>query len=88
MKDYERSGVDTRLADAVAEMPFLDIYNPGTYAPLGEMPRLPFRGYYLISPGRYELDGAVFCLHAGAYAPGGGDGYALAPLKGIGARTI
>lgn len=88
LRDYERTGVDTSLADALTEVPLLDVYNPGSFAPLGEMPRLPFRGYYLVAPGRYELDAATFCLHAGAYAPGGGDGYALAPLKGIGANLI
>jgi hypothetical protein len=88
LKDYERTGVDTSIADALTEVPLLDVYNPGSFAPLGEMPRLPFRGYYLVAPGRYELDAAVFCLHAGAYAPGGGDGYALAPLRGIGANLI
>lgn len=82
--DWNQAGIGTGLPDAVTDLSILDDYNPVGYAPMGEMPRLPERGYLLVRPGRYALEAASFCLHAGAFAPGGGDGYALAPLKGMG----
>ncbi len=87
-RDYDMTGIGTSLEDAVTDVAFLDGYNPDRYIPLGEMPRLPGRGYLLVAPGDYQLDAATFCLHAGAFAPGGGDGYALAPLKGMGAELL
>ncbi len=37
---------------------------------------------YLLQPGYYEISVKSFCLKAGTYAPGEGDGYLYAPLKG------
>lgn len=88
LQDYQRTGVDTSLADAQTDFAALDGLNPLTYHPLAEMPWLADRGYLLTAPGAYELDAPTFCLHAGVHGPGGGDGYALAPLRGIAAGLI
>jgi len=85
---YRATGIDTRLNDAVTDVAFLDGYNPVRYVPMGEMPRLPGWGYLLVAPGDYELDAASFCLNSGAFSPGGGDGYVVAPLKGVGAGIL
>lgn len=37
---------------------------------------------YILKPGYYILDVKSFCLKAGTYAPGKGDGYLYAPLAG------
>lgn len=37
---------------------------------------------FVLQPGYYELSIKSFCLKAGTYAPGKGDGYLYAPLKG------
>lgn len=37
---------------------------------------------FVLQPGYYELNIKSFCLQAGTYAPGKGDGYLYAPLKG------
>lgn len=37
---------------------------------------------FVLRPGYYELRVKSFCLQAGTYAPGKGDGYLYAPLKG------
>lgn len=48
---------------------------------LASMPRNP-QGGYILSPGFYEMVARSYCLHAGTHAPGKGDGYLFAPLKG------
>lgn len=86
--DLQASGIGTGLADAATELPILDGFHPRAQAPLHEMPYLAERGYLLVAAGAYEMEAASFCLNAGAYQPGGGDGYSLAPLKGPGANML
>lgn len=87
-REYSKTGISTSLEDALTDIAFLDALNPTEYVSMGEMPRLNGRGYLLTAPGLYQLDAASFCLHAGAYGPGGGDGYAMAPLGGMGADVM
>lgn len=85
LKLHNQSGIGTSLDDVSSDLAVLDGFRPTDTVPMGAMPRLAGGGYILVAPGCYELDAATFCLHAGAYRPGGGDGYALAPLNGMGA---
>ncbi len=79
--------VTTSLDDAITEVPFLDDYEPTHFLPMGELPKGP-GGSYLLMPGCYTITLESFCLHAGSYGPGGGDGYIYAPLKGKRAPII
>jgi len=44
--------------------------------------------FILSRPGLYQHNFLSYCLHAGAYGPGGGDGYLWVPLKGSRASAI
>lgn len=81
-------GLTTCLDDANTDVAFLDDFQPPSFHPLAEMPRIEGYGYVLAVPGCYELDAPTFCLHAGSYGPGGGDGYALARLRGKTAAMV
>ncbi len=39
-------------------------------------------GGFVLQPGYFEMMTQSYCLHAGTYGPGGGDGYLYAPVKG------
>jgi hypothetical protein len=39
-------------------------------------------GGFVLQPGYYEMQTQSYCLKAGTYGPGGGDGYLYAPPKG------
>jgi len=78
----------TGISDAVLGVPFLDDYDPQALAPLTELPYSPERGFPLVRSGAFEHYAQSYCLHAGMYGPGGGDGYLLAPLKGDAADVI
>jgi len=82
------AAVTTSLDDAVTEAPFLDGFNPADPAPLSRLPRGPNRGFLLAAPGFYFMNTRSYCLHAGTYAPSGGDGYLYAPLSGPRAHLI
>jgi hypothetical protein len=89
MREYVRAqrlwaedGLTTSISDCHTDVPFLDDYRPSEYLPLAEMPRAAGRGFLLVCPGVYEMDAAGFCLHAGAYRPSRGDGYAPGPFVG------
>ncbi|MEN6345884.1 MAG: hypothetical protein ABFE16_11325 [Armatimonadia bacterium] len=79
---WAEDGLTASISDCHTDVPFLDDYRPSEYLPLAEMPRARARGFLLVSPGVYEMDAAGFCLHAGAYRPSRGDGYAPGPLVG------
>jgi len=81
-------GIGTSLDDANTDVPFLDDFRPAAFHPLAEMPRIRGYGFLLVVPGCFEMHAPTFCLHAGSYGPGGGDGYALAPLRGKTAGLI
>jgi hypothetical protein len=84
--EYEETLTST-LVDAVTEVPFLDDYNPTDFQRLRKKPGSA-PGTFLLAPGHWETDFESYCLHAGAHGPGGGDGYAYAPLRGPRASVI
>jgi len=73
--------ITTSLSDAVTEVPFLDDFDPKYPISMTTLPRDP-KGGFLLPPGLFRLNAQSYCLHAGKYVPGGGDGYLYAPLKG------
>jgi len=74
--------LSTSLDDAVTEVPFLDDYNPSRVSPLRKVPSQgPGIRYHTI-PGCWDIRIKSYCLHAGKYGPGKGEGYLYAPLKG------
>ncbi len=77
----EPPGITTSIHDAHTEIPFLDGHAPTGSADLGALPR-DSRNAFFAPPGLYEMEALSYCIHAGTYGPSGGDGYALAPLKG------
>ncbi len=77
----EEPPVSTSLADAIYDIRFLDAYNPGKGAPVTFLPLTPQVAVPLL-PGLWEGIFQSYCLRAGTYGPGEGDGYAYAPLKG------
>ena len=77
----EEPPVSTTLTDAIYDIPFLDGYDPGQGAFMTFLPLSPQAGFPLL-PGLWEGTFQSYCLKAGSYAPGEGDGYAYAPLKG------
>ena len=77
----EEPPVSTTLTDAIYDIPFLDDYDPEQGAFMTFLPMTPQAGFPLL-PGLWEGRFQSYCLKAGTYAPGEGDGYAYAPLKG------
>lgn len=83
----EEPPVSTTLTDAVYDILFLDAYNPKTGALMLFLPMTPEASFPLL-PGLWEGRFQSYCLKAGTYAPGEGDGYAYAPLKGKQAEIV
>jgi hypothetical protein len=79
--------VTTSLADAVTEVAFLDNFSPEFPLPLGSAPRTA-EGDYRLRPGAYHYTAQTYCLHAGTFGPGRGEGYLYAPLRGQRAQII
>ncbi|MCR4396847.1 MAG: hypothetical protein NUW07_08980 [Candidatus Saccharicenans sp.] len=77
----EEPPVSTTLTDAVYDIPFLDSYNPKRGASMIFLPVTPEASIPLL-PGFWEGQFQSYCLKPGTYAPGEGDGYVYAPLKG------
>ena len=77
-----KPAISTNLSDAATEIPFLDDFDPKQPAPMTVLPRTPNGGFRLVHPGLFQLKAQSYCLHAGKYRPGGGDGYLYAPLEG------
>lgn len=74
--------ISTSLKDAVWGDPKTDGYTPPAAAlNLNTLPRSP-EGGFVLAPGYYKMHAQSYCLHAGTYGPGGGDGYLLGPVKG------
>ena len=74
--------VSTNIKDAI----FGDAARDGTSLPgkplqMTTLPRSP-QGGFVLAPGYYVMLAQSYCLHAGTYGPGGGDGYLFAPVKG------
>ncbi|MFB6275284.1 MAG: hypothetical protein ABEI32_03920 [Halothece sp.] len=73
--------LSTSLEDAQQAIPFLDDYNPTNLDFLSLLPRTENNGFQ-VPPGNFELYTQSYCLRAGTYTPGSGNGYVYAPLKG------
>lgn len=80
--------ITTSLADALTEVSFLDDFDPQFPLPLTLMPRAENGNFILIRPGIYEFKAQSYCLKAGTYQPGQGEGYLYAPLKGPRAQIV
>ncbi|MBF0528684.1 MAG: hypothetical protein HQK55_05320 [Deltaproteobacteria bacterium] len=85
----QRTPISTSLEDAVTEIPSLDGFKPLQTVSLASQPRdTASGGFRLERSGFYSMVAQSYCLHAGTYAPGGGDGYIYAPLKGSRAEIV
>lgn len=74
--------VTTNIHDATYGDPSRDTFVPrGRPLPLRTLPRTGLGGFVL-APGYYRMTDQSYCLHAGTYGPGGGDGYLYGPLIG------
>jgi hypothetical protein len=84
----QEPAINTSLSDAVTDIPFLDDYNPQQTSPMTLLPRSSYGGFLLEFPGLFEFEAESYCLQAGKYGPGGGEGYIYAPLKGSQADIV
>lgn len=84
----EKPAISTNLKDAVTEVPFLDDFKPSDFAPMTRLRRGSNNGFILDRHGLFEFDARSYCLHAGTYGPGDGDGYLYAPIAGPRADII
>lgn len=78
----------TSLDDAATEVPFLDNYNPSRVSPWRKKPSQVPGIQLAVLPGCWGIRLKSYCLHAGKYRPGKGEGYLYAPLKGDWAPII
>lgn len=76
--------VTTSLKDAITEISVLDDYEPPSirFLWMGDLPRNDAGAFRLERPGLFEFTAQSYCLKAGSYSPGKGNGYLYAPLKG------
>jgi len=82
-----KPALTTSLEDAVTEVTFLDGFEPSDWAPLSLQPRAT-GGEFRVAGGAYAMEVESYCLRAGGYAPGRGDGYLHAPAKGARAAVV
>ena len=82
------SPVTTSINDALTEIAFLDGFEPSMLVPMEILPRTETGGFVLERVGAYVFDLESYCLRAGTYAPGRGDGYLYAPIKGPQAHIV
>lgn len=68
--------------ESAPALPFLDDFDPKSPAPLSEFPYMPDHGFPLAYSGVFQHHAQSYCLHAGMYGPGEGDGYTHVRLKG------
>ncbi len=81
--------ITTSLDDALTEIPYLDDYEPAALFPLAMLgPSGTVPGATRLIPGTFGFSAQSYCLHAGTYGPGEGDGYLYAPLVGSRAAII
>lgn len=73
--------ITTSLPDAQFEIDTLDGTNPTEFAALTSLERTA-NGGFVLEPGLYAMQTQSYCLKAGTYAPGAGDGYLYAPPAG------
>ncbi len=79
--DRDSDPITTSLDDAQYEVLWLDDFRPVETKSLFELPQGPGGGF-LLQSGVYEGRVQSYCLKAGTYAPGEGEGYIYAPLRG------
>lgn len=74
--------ITTSLKDATFADPSRDGFRP----PVAERPLASLRqaggGTFALAPGWYTMQAQSYCLHAGTYGPGKGEGYLYAPPLG------
>jgi hypothetical protein len=76
------SPISTNIKDAIYGDATKDGFKPTTkLTALTSLPRSE-KGGFVLSAGYFEMHAQSYCLHAGTYGPGGGDGYLYAPVKG------
>jgi hypothetical protein len=74
--------ISTSIKDAIWGDPSTDGFTPSVAAQdLGTLPRTA-QGGFVLAEGYYRMHTQSYCLHAGTYGPGGGEGYLLGPVKG------
>jgi hypothetical protein len=77
-----KAPITTSLPDAIWGAPDKDGFTPReAVRSLLVLQRTP-NGGFVLQPGYYRMQDQSYCLHAGTYGPGGGDGYIYAPPKG------
>ena len=84
----DKPTLTTSLDDAVFDLPIMDEFEPVDYYDLSDLPVESDGVILLDRPGAFEYTAESFCLHAGKYAPGSGDGYLYAPLEGPFAEIV
>lgn len=78
----EKPPITTSLSDAKWGDESKDAFTPREpMTSLLTLQRTP-NGGFVLQAGYYEMSTQSFCLKAGTYGPGGGDGYLYAPPKG------
>lgn len=80
--------ISTNIKDAIWGDPATDrLIPPMAVRDLTSLPRSATGGFVL-APGYYRMHAQSYCLHAGTYGPGGGDGYLLGPVKGSAREAV
>ncbi len=78
----DREPITTKLADARwAEPAFSLPASAGRARPFSDLQQAA-DGAFVLRPGLYAMHVQSYCLHAGTYGPGSGDGYLYAPPLG------
>jgi len=74
--------ISTSIKDAIWGDSSTDGFTPPmAVKDLTGLPRSK-EGGFVLAEGYYRMHAQSYCLHAGTYGPGGGDGYLLGPVKG------
>lgn len=80
--------ISTSIKDAIWGDPATDGFTPpSAVRDLTSLPRTA-QGGFVLAPGYYRMHAQSYCLHAGTYGPGGGDGYLLGPVKGSAKEAV
>ena len=78
----EKQPITTSLKDAEWAAQSMDGFTPPVApVPLTNLQRTLKDGF-MLGPGYYTMQAQSYCLKAGTYGPGGGDGYLYAPPEG------
>jgi len=77
-----KAPITTSLPDAIWGAPDKDSFTPREAARSLTALQRTANGGFILQPGYYRMQDQSYCLHAGTYGPGGGDGYLYAPPKG------